>query len=303
MTPPKSKSKPPANTDRKRGPAGGPVSAVSSATASALLEAIARVLAPLVKLLIARGVTFQVASEVLKRVYVRAGQKHFTGEAATGTQLSLLTGLNRKEIRRLTDESMQSIAPEGVTSFAAAVHAAWLTQRRFTERIEGTVKPRVLARHTEGKRPSFDELVRTVTTDHRPAALLLELRRLELVEVDEDGNVSLRSQPFLSRRRPEDRLLPFAENLGDHASAAVANVLADAPPFLERSVFSDELSEVSAERLQSLVQAKWKLIHDELIKEAINHEADDTKTGRPTNSRIRVGMYFYSEQQDQENHE
>ncbi len=267
-----------------------------------MLETVARVLTPLVKLLIARGVTYQAASEMLKRVYVRAGQKHFIGQAATGTQLSLLTGLNRKEIRRLTDDSVQSVAPESVTSFAAAVHAAWITQRRFRDRSGA---PRVLRRHAQDNLPSFDELVRTVTTDHRPAALLEELRRLELADVDAQGNVTLRAQPFLSRRSAEDRLLPLADNLGDHASAAVSNVLADEPPFLERSVFSSELSEISAARLHELVRTQWKQIHDELIKEAIKHESEDSKAGRTTDTRIRMGMYFYSEQdkQDHDDHE
>ncbi len=301
MTRSKYKSKPPMReltSDKKNGPAGGHAAAALASAPAALLEAVARVLTPLVKLLIARGVTYQAASEMLKRVYVRAGQKHFTGASATDTQLSLVTGLNRKEIRRLTDDSLQSAAPESVTSFAASVHAAWLTQRRFIDRSGGASKPRVLPMRAQGKHPSFVELVRTVTTDHRPSALLDELLRLELVDVDEEGDVTLRPRPFLSRRSLADRLLPLAENLGDHASAAVSNVLADEPPFLERSVFSDELSEESAAHLHELTKTRWKQIHDELIEKASKHEAGDSKAGRSANNRIRVGMYFYSEHQE-----
>jgi Family of unknown function (DUF6502) len=298
MTRPESKSKPPAMRNMISDPNSGHAAAALSSMSAALLDAIARVLTPLVKLLIARGVTYQAASEMLKRVYVRAGQKHFTGESATDTQLSLVTGLNRKEIRRLTEESLQSAAPESVTSFAASVHAAWLTQRRFCERSTGVIKPRVLPRRAQGSHPSFVELVRTVTTDHRPSALLEELLRLQLVDVDEEGNVALRPRPFLSRRSLEDRLLPLAENLGDHASAAVGNVLADKPPYLERSVFSDELSEVSAARLHELTKNRWAQIHDELIEKATRYEAGDSKAGHTANSRIRIGMYFYSEQQE-----
>ena len=272
--------------------------AVLSATPGALLEAVARVLTPLVRLLIARGVTYQAASEMLKRVYVRAGQKHFNRESAqsqaTGTQLSLITGLNRKEVRRLTDEALQSVAPESVTSFAAAVHAAWLTQRRFRERSGA---PRVLPQRTQDKQPSFGDLVRSVTTDHRPAALLEELRRLELADINEQGDVVLRMQPFLPRRNAQDRLSQLAENLADHASASVNNVLASEPPFLDRFLFSDELSEESVARLQQLARDKWTQIHGDLIQEAMRQEAADSSAGRSTHNRIRVGMYFYSELQ------
>jgi hypothetical protein len=265
-------------------------------TASRHLETAARVLMPLVRLLIARGVTFQAASEMLKRVYVSAAQKHFTeGEEATGTRLSLLTGLNRKEVKRLTEGGAQAVVPEGITSFAAAVRAVWASKRRFRDR-KG--EPRVLPRYSRDGQASFDELVREVTTDHRPAALLEELTRLELVDVDAEGNVSLRAQPFVPRKKIEDRLEPLALNLEDHASAAVQNVLAKEPPFLERSVFSDELSEESVAHLHKLVRERWLAIHDEVVAEAIAREELDRKDGKVVESRIRVGMYFYSESQN-----
>lgn len=262
-----------------------------------LLDAVARALLPLVRLLIARGVTYQASAEMLKRVYVQAARKQLRpGEEVTGSRLSLLTGLNRKEIKRLTEES-EPVELDGIASHAAAVHAVWTTQRRFRDR-KGM--PRALPRHSRDDKPSFDELVRHITTDHRPAALLGELVRLELVDVDADGNVSLRQQPFLSKANFGDRLVPLAENLEDHAEAAVSNVLGQQPPFLERSVFSDELSEESAAKLHELVRERWKQVHDELIAQAIALEKQDKEAGKATASRIRMGMYFYSQTKDRE---
>lgn len=264
--------------------------------ASRLLEAVARVLMPLARLLIARGVTYQAMAEVLKRVYVLAARTHFSpaGET-TGSRLSLLTGLNRKEIRRLTEGETRPVEIDGITSQAAAVHAVWTSQRRFRERNGA---PRVLPRHSRDAKPSFDELVRHITTDHRPAALLEELVRLGLVDIDAEGSVALRRQPFLSRASFADRLVPLAENLEDHAEAAVSNVLGQEPPFLERSVFSDELSEESAAKLHELARRRWKEVHDDLIAEAIALEKQDKEGGKVTRSRIRMGMYFYSQTKD-----
>ena len=264
-----------------------------------VLEALARVLVPLVRLLIARGITYQASAEVLKRVFVLAARRHFSpGEEGTGTRLSLLTGLNRKEIKRLTDGETKPVELEGITSHAAAIHAVWTTQRRFRER-DGA--PRVLTRYSRDKHPSFDELVRNITTDHRPAALLEELVRLGLVDVDEEGNVALRvQQPFLSKSSFGDRLLPLAANLEDHAAASVSNVLAEQAPFLDRSVFSDELSVESAAALHELVRRRWKEVHDEVIAAAIACEKQDKEEGKQGNSRIRMGMYFYSQRKDEQ---
>ena len=265
---------------------------------SRLLEAVARALAPLVRLLIARGVTYQATAEMLKRVYVRAARASFcAGEEATGSRLSLLTGLNRKEIRRLTEGPTEAVEPGAIASHAAAIHAVWTSQRRFRDR-KGA--PRVLPRHPRDNQPSFDELVRYITTDHRPAALLEELVRLELVDVDAEGHVALRERPFLSQASFADRLLPLAENLEDHAEAAVSNVLGHQPPFLERSVFSDELSEESAAQLHELARSRWREIHDELVARAIALEKQDKEGGKATASRIRLGMYFYSQTKDRE---
>jgi hypothetical protein len=291
---PRSQYGPPGNENQAVTP--GPPEPGSS---SRVLEAFARVLMPLVRLLIARGVTFQAAEEVLKRVYVLAARTHLkAGEEPTGTRLSLLTGLNRKEIRRLADGDIDPVEVAGITSHAAAVHAVWRSQRRFRDRSGA---PRLLARHSRDGQPSFDELVRNITTDHRPAALLEELVRLELVDVDAEGNVALRPEPFLSARGSfGDRLRPLAANLEDHAAAAVGNVLGREPPFLERSVFSDELSEESAAELHELVKRRWREIHDELVAQAIALEKQDKADGKATTSRIRMGMYFYSHRRDEE---
>lgn len=260
-----------------------------------LLDTIARVLAPIVRLLIERGVSFQVTSELLKRVYVDAARRHFAGDDATGTRLSLLTGLNRKEIRRLTSEAAAEKRPEDIASFASATHAVWTSVRRWRDR-DGNPKP--LVRRGGGRQASFDDLVRSITLDHRPAAVLAELTRLGYASEDADGFVHLNRGAFLSQRSFGDRLLPLGENLEDHANAAVSNVLAPQPRFLERSVFSDELSAGSVALLAKQAEAQWRRVHDETIARAIAAEKADADAGRAGDMRIRVGMYFYAERKD-----
>ncbi len=259
---------------------------------AAVLRALARVLRPVARLLIAGGVPFQAASESLKRAYVAAARRHFPEDARSDSRLSLLTGLNRKEVRRLTTPVADEWGPESVTSFGAAVFAAWTVRPQWRD-AEG--RPRPLPRRGEG---SFVELVKSVTLDHRPAAILEELVRLGQAQVDEDGTVHACGDAFLSQREFSDRLGPLAENLQDHADAAVANVLAPSPAFLERSVFADALSAESARRLQEEARTQWKRLHDELIARADALEAEDRALGRPARSRVRIGLYAFSENED-----
>ena len=256
-----------------------------------LLDTLVRVLVPLARLMIAKGVTFQMASEVLKRAYVRAANEHFVEEdGASGTKLSLLTGLNRKEIRRLTSDEPENDRPP-VASFATAVAAMWRTNRRWRDR-EGN--PKVLPRRTTGNLLSFDDLVRSVTTDHRPTAVFDELVRLGFIEPEGD-KVRLSTATFFLSNDLEDRLARASENIEDHIAAAVTNIVEPSSKFLEQSVYSDELSEASAATLHSLMREEWKRTFSTALEKAIALESDDVKQSRVAKTRMRVGMYFFSE--------
>lgn len=256
---------------------------------AAVLRALARVLRPVARLLIAGGVPYQAASESLKRAYVEAAHRHFADQAGTDSRLSLLTGINRKEVRRLTTPVADEWGPESVTSFASAVHAAW-TLREEWRGTDG--QPRALPRRGEG---SFDTLVKGITRDLRPSSVLAELTRLGYAEVDAEDRVRLVGDAFLTQREFSDRLGPLAENLQDHADAAVANVLGETPPFLERTLFADEMSAESTKALHEAARAHWKRVHDELIPVADALEAEDRALGRAATSRVRIGVYVYSE--------
>jgi hypothetical protein len=256
---------------------------------SAILRALAHVLRPIARLLIAGGVPYQAASQSLKRAYVEAAHRDFADQAGTDSRLSLLTGIHRKEVRRLGQPVADEWGPESVTSFASAVHAAW-TLRAEWRGADGL--PRALAKR--GPR-SFDMLVKDITRDVRPSSVLAELVRLGYAEPGPADTVMLVGDAFLSQREFADRLGPLAENLEDHAHAAVANVLGQTPPFLERSLFADEISEQSARILHEEARAHWKRMHDELIARADKLEADDRAQGRAPVMRIRIGVYVYSE--------
>lgn len=256
-----------------------------------LLDTFVRVLVPLVRLMIAKGVTFQMASEVLKRAFVRSANKHFVeDDAVSGTKLSLLTGLNRKEIRRLTsDDPDKERAPMG--SYATAIAAVWRANRRWRDR-EGN--PKVLPRRTTNNALSFDDLVRAVTTDHRPAAVFDELERIGLIAT-EGNNVRLVTSNLFSSANHQDNLARLSESIEDHLAAAVTNVIEPSPKFLEQSILSDELSETSAATLHRIARDEWQRTFNTVLEKSVALETEDAKQSRVAKTRMRIGMYFYSE--------
>ena len=71
-----------------------------------LLLALRRLLRPLVNLLLRYQVTYPFVSRLLKEVYVEVALADLSGEIdrPTDSRVSLLTGVHRKEVRRLRSE-------------------------------------------------------------------------------------------------------------------------------------------------------------------------------------------------------
>jgi hypothetical protein len=91
----------------------------------------------------------------------------------------------------------------------------------------------------------------------------------------------------------------FAQNLHDHAAAAVTNLLGDGN-FLEQAVFVDEITAASAERLREVSLQAWKAAFKTVMQEAQQRfDADQAQaTPEPCRHRARFGVYFYSQREN-----
>jgi len=157
--------------------------------------------------------------------------------------------------------------------------------------------------------PSFDATPPAAsTTDVYPRTLLDELLRLELVTLDPDTDrVQLRSDAFVPARQIEELLAFAGENVGDHLSAACANVAAglraargaaDADgraPFVEQSLFADSLSAQSATAAGEHARAFWTSLLRAMAPELQRLEAADRAAGRAADHRVRIGLYCFTE--------
>ena len=73
---------------------------------ASLLQALQKLLRPLIRLLLAQGVTFPMLASQLKAVYVQVAKEEFklTDKRQTDSRISLLTGVHRKDVKRLVHE-------------------------------------------------------------------------------------------------------------------------------------------------------------------------------------------------------
>lgn len=261
----------------------------------ALLESLRTLLAPMARLAVAHGLPFSAAEEALKQAFVEASRQALRQaglpEHRLVSRISTSTGINRREVTRLTGaEAVEArAAPSG--SLATQVFTRWVTDRRLRTRQGG---PKPLPRL--GPAPSFDVLARSVTQDVHPRSVLDELCRLGLAEIDPDTDmVRLLRHAFVPGADKQHMLAFLADNTGDHLQGAVHNVVAGGVgrQHFDQAVFADELSRESLDEVRAFVSRQWKQLLDEAVPLLEALIAADQRAGRPQDHRVRIGLYSF----------
>lgn len=264
----------------------------SSEVETAFRHAIAQVVTPLARLGVAYGLPFPLLEEMLKQAYVDAARAAVSapGESRDVSRVSAATGLNRREVTRLT-QAVPSAAAQRMPP-ASEVFTRWVSDRRYrTKRGD----PRVLDR--QGPAPSFESLARSVTQDVHPRTLLEELCRLGLAEHDEARDRVRLLQAAFVPRRDQARMFGFlGDNVADHFAAAVANVRGDGTEHFEQAIFADELSQESLAEIRTLVTAHWRQLLEQLVPKLEAMIAADAEAGRRADQRLRIGVYSYHDE-------
>lgn len=245
-------------------------------------------MAPLALWLLRNGVSYPAFAELLKSVFVAAAQSELerTTSAPTQSALSLLSGVHRKDVRQMT----QAVEPgegRGRPPLSSQVFTRWLADARYRSK-DGT--PRALPR--TGTRRSFESLCRELSNDVHPRAVLDELLRLGLVELDGDLVVA-RATSFVPSQRLDEMTALFSSNVADHIAAAVDNLTLKGAPFLEQSVYADGLGPESIRLLHEAARKAWAQAFDAVVSTA--RERVDADMQGDGHLRMRFGTYFFSE--------
>ncbi len=207
----------------------------------ALLDAVSRMLRPIVRRLFARGIRYGRVEARLRDAFLAIAEDELrrAGQSPTASALSLLSGINRKAVRRMrtTPAVAHRVASPNRTQ-AASLIGLWLADPRAANR-KGRARP-IPIRAERG--PSFEKLARAVTVDVAPGSLLKDLERSGAVEVSEDGMVSLRVDAYgPSVGRPE-KLEMLGEDPPELVATMLHNIFDESEEkLLQRKVFFDNL--------------------------------------------------------------
>lgn len=270
----------------------------SVAPSPALTKAVKQLLRPVVGLLLDNGLTYTWLTKVIKRIFVDVAEAEFglENKAQTDSRISLVSGVHRRDVNRLRNEDGEQYEPPPSIFLGPKLIAIWISENKFlnSDGLPAEL-PRMKSRVLDGGPASFEELVTMVRTDVRPRAILDEMARLGVVKVDDSDSVVLQTDSFVPSKGVEEKMYFLGRNIHDHVAASRENVKNESPPFLERSVYYDQLTLDSIEELSKLSREKSTQILQELNRHARRLQLRDAEAAT-AKYRMNFGYYFFNDE-------
>lgn len=261
-----------------------------------LQAAVLRLLRPLVRLLLHHSVPYETFADLARWVYVDVAEKDFALEnkKQTTSRISVITGLNRKEVARLQAMDVADNT-SAVASFnrAEKVVTAWLHEYPKTD-----TSSRAATIPIEGEN-SFATLVKKYSGDMPVRAVLDELVRVGVVRRLENGQVELLSSGAIvpTSENKQELLNVFGQHATDFLGSITHNVMAsDEKRLFQRVAWYDNIPIQRLEDAKAFSRNRGQAIVDELTEELSKFDRDITPniegSGR---ARAVFGVYYYEE--------
>lgn len=263
--------------------------------------AIRRMLRPVVRQLVAYGVTYPALDQMIRELYVETAEHDFAlpHKRLTDSRVALMTGLNRKEIARLRHRPKTDDAPVEVEDTAVTrVIGRWMGGPPFSD---ARGRPRPLPYEDSRRRTAtFSRLVRERGIDVPVRSVLDELIRTGVAKIDDAGIVHLEQEANVPAGDLEGKLTLLSSDPGELFSTIVHNVENPENPWLQRKVVYDN---IGSDALASLRESA-RTTGEEFIRRSnvlLSSQDRDRTPDAPggQQSRVVLGVYYFEETEDE----
>lgn len=256
-----------------------------------VLAACRLLLRPLARLLIKSGVPWREFADLSKLSFVEVATREFgiRGRPTNVARVSILTGINRREVARLRE-----ILDEGEPKEAEYVNSAqrvlsgWYQDADYLT-AEGT--PRVLP--STGPSPSFDDLCDRYGGDVPPTALLKELRSAGNVEATADGELRVLSRVYIPLKVDPQKALRAGSVLADIGETVVHDLTCGPDDKLrfERRAENSRIDPKHLPAFRAFLEKEGQAFLERVDDWLTQHETPtEPPSARPT-LRLGVGVY------------
>jgi hypothetical protein len=268
-----------------------------------ILAAFLVVLKPIARILLRFGIGFREFSEIAKTAFVDVASSDFgiRGRPTNISRVAVMTGLTRKEVRRLRDKIAGGkhtvvVKPTPMWDILHYWHAD-------SEFLDSGGRPSKLPFSGESK--SFSSLVRRFGGDIPPGAMRTELKRVGAIEEDEAGNLTVLKRTF----RPEGDHESLVASLVHGVYPLLATVSHNTNPnrngstWSQRIAFTQAVSKGDVPRLKRMTADRIESFAESIDDLFMAYETlNDQDIKGEDKTTLAVGVFYFEDREPDKNY-
>lgn len=256
---------------------------------SVVLGTCRAMLRPIASFLMKCGMTWREFADISKSVFIEvAGDEYgIKGRQTNDSRIAILTGIDRKEVRRQHDLlAVAAPPPASKTTDTTRVLSGWHQDREFS-----SAGGQPLPLPANGERRSFAALCRRYAGDISPATLLKELKRVGAVTENDGGELIAQSRYYMPITFEPQWLMnagsTFAD-LGDNINHNLSAQAGAPTRFLGRA--TDESIDASAiPEFRAFIEKHGQPFLERVDDWLIQHRKQETDQ----TSQVRLGLGMF----------
>ena len=250
------------------------------------LQQVLLLMNDLTEWLIRSGVGYMEFSAALKPLFYQQAIKELQrlDQKTTVSAISLLAGLHRKDVSAYKEISaagkpLTEASVAEPISVPARVVGLWIAED-YPQRLP----------FSDPDQPSFELLVKRISSERHPRSVLNELIRLGIVDED-SGEIKLKKGSFIPDHSHQESRKLLSQNLHSHLQAGLHNLFqTDQVTHLEEAVRADELTAESVQILTQYSIELWEKYSKQMMEHALKRCALDENKAQAEHT-FCLGIY------------
>lgn len=260
-----------------------------------VLDAFLLVMRPVVRILLRYGIGYREFAEVVKTAFVDVSSSDFgiRGRPTNISRVAVMTGLTRKEVRRLRDKIAKGDSSISVktTPFEEVLHH-WHAKAEFNDE-----SGRPLALSFVDGDPSFTSLVKKFGGDIPAGAMRTEMKRVGVVREDESGKLSVIDRTFKSESDHETLVTVLVRSVYTMLSNVAHNTDPErSDTWPHRVAHTQSLQSPDKRQLRRITKDRIVDFAESIDDIFIAYESlQDDREDQESKDTVAVGIYYFEE--------
>ena len=260
-----------------------------------ILGAFLIALRPIAKILLRFGIGFREFAELAKTAFVDVATSEYglRGRPTNISRVAVMTGLTRKEVRRIREKIEQgdhSVVVKS-TPLAAVLHR-WHSEEEF---LNSSGHPKTLP--FAGERGSFTNLVKRFGGDIPPGAMRTELKRVGAIR-EENGELSVLKRTLHPSGIHDKLITALVHGIYPLVATVSHNLEPDRDQrWAQFSIYSRSIRKSDVPRLRRISYDRLTEVSESFDDLFMAYETlHDTDDDSVDNRTVVVGVYYFEEE-------